>query len=136
MGAAIGNAPGAAIGGVVGGALGGVGASIGTHLLIDNFTESDAEKMCSVIQDEFGKLSEDYIVSKDEADKIVDAVQSKLDGETLKDMYASEDRNKFANDLMTVEFEKEIAKRELAVPSDYDIRIQTKETLNNVIFIH
>ena len=136
MGAAIGNAPGAAIGGVVGGVIGGAGASIGTHLLIDNFTESDAEKMCAIIQEEFGKLSEDYIVSKDEADKIVDAVQSKLDGETLKNMYASEDRNKFANDLMAKEFEKEIAKRKVSVPSEFDIRIHTKETLNNIIFIH
>ena len=136
VGAAIGNAPGAAIGGVVGGVIGGAGASIGTHLLIDNFTESDAEKMCAIIQEEFGKLSEDYIVSKDEADKIVDAVQSKLDGETLKNMYASEDRNKFANDLMAKEFEKEIAKRKVSVPSEFDIRIHTKETLNNIIFIH
>lgn len=136
VGAAIGNAPGAVIGGVVGGAIGGAGASIGTHLLIDNFTESDAEKMCAIIQDEFRKLSEDYIVSKDEADKIVDAVQSRLDGETLKDMYASEDRNKFANDLMTEEFEKEIANRKISVPSEFDIRIQTKEILNNIIFIH
>lgn len=44
LGGAVGNAPGAVIGGIVGGTLGSAGLSIGTHLLIDNFTESDAEK--------------------------------------------------------------------------------------------
>ena len=34
------------------------------------------------------------------------------------------------------EFEKEIAKRKVSVPSEFDIRIHTKETLNNIIFIH
>ena len=105
-------------------------------MLIDNFTESDAEKMCAIIQEEFEKLSVDYIVSKDEADRIVDAVQAKLDGETIKDMYASEDKNQFANDLLKEEFEKEVANRKISVPTEADLRIQTKEILKNVIFIH
>ena len=136
LGGAVGNAPGAVIGGIVGGTLGSAGLSIGTHLLIDNFTESDAEKMCAIIQEEFEKLSVDYIVSKDEADRIVDAVQAKLDGETIKDMYASEDKNQFANDLLKEEFEKEVANRKISVPTEADLRIQTKKILKNVIFIH
>lgn len=66
-------------------------------------------------------------MSKDEADRIVDAVQAKLDGETIKDMYASEDKNQFANDLLKEEFEKEVANRKISVPTEADLRIQTKK---------
>lgn len=139
-GAAIGSgiAPGigTTIGGIVGGIIVGTGASIGAELLIDNFTESDAEKMCKIIQDEFEKLSKDYIVSKDEADQIVEKLQSKLDGETIKDIYESKDRNKFANKLLTKLFDEQIAKRKITIPSDEDARYASKEILAETIYIH
>ena len=37
---------------------------------------------------------------------------------------------------MIEEFEKEVANRELSTPSEFDIRVETKELLKNVIFIH
>lgn len=82
------------------------------------------------------KIMDNILAKTEEWDRIVDAVQKKLDGETLKEMYSSEDRNKFANDLMIEEFEKEVANRELSTPSEFDIRVETKELLKNVIFIH
>lgn len=136
IGTAINPGVGSTVGGIVGGILGGSGTSIGAKLLIDNFTESDAEKMCKIIQDEFQKLSKDYIVSKNEADKIVDMVQEKLDGETIKDMFESKDRHKFANNMLKKIFEKQVAKRKITIPSDYDLREMAKQQLNHVVFVH
>lgn len=136
IGTAINPGIGSAVGGVVGGIIGGSGSSIGAKLLIDNFTESDAEKMCKIIQDEFEKLSKEYIVSKNEADKIVGIIQEKLDGETIKDMYESKDRNRFANSMLRKIFEKQVAKRRIEIPSDFEIRNKTKQSLNNVVFVH
>ena len=42
----------------------------------------------------------------------MDKLKGKLDGETLKDMYASSDRKKFARNLLTPIIERETAKRE------------------------
>ena len=46
-----------------------------------------------------------------EAERAVDKLKGKLDGETLKDMYASSDREKkFARNLLTPIIERETAK--------------------------
>lgn len=138
-GAAIGSlfpGPGTTIGGVIGSILGGTGAAIGSKMLIDNFTESDAEKMYNIIQNEFEKLSNDYIISRDEADKVVENLQKRLDGNTIKEMYSAEDRNKFADDLITELIEEQISKRQINIPSDDESRRLSKELLNDVIFIH
>ncbi len=136
IGSAIAPGAGSVVGGIVGGLLGFTGASIGAELLIDNFTESDAEKMYSIIQDEFKKLSEEYIISKDEGDKITDKLHAMLDGETIKDMYESKDRNAFANKMIRKLFEEEIAQRNITIPSDEESRAQLKETLSDVVYIH
>ena len=78
-GAAVGSAipiVGTAIGGVVGGILGSFagGAAAGkvSGVVLDGFIEDDANKMVEKIEEVFIQLAEEYLLTKKEAEKIVD----------------------------------------------------------------
>lgn len=106
-GAAIGSAVpviGTAIGGVVGGLIGSfagrTAANKVSHSVTDKFIEDDSKEMIRILEREFTAVSFDYLLNKDEAEKVVAKLQSNLDGATLKDMYSSDNRNKFARELI------------------------------------
>lgn len=106
-GAAIGSAVpviGTAIGGVVGGLIGSfagrTAANKVSHSVTDKFIEDDSKEMVRILEREFTAVSFDYLLNKDEAEKVVAKLQSNLDGATLKDMYSSDNRNKFARELI------------------------------------
>jgi len=106
-GAALGSAVpiiGTAIGGIVGGLVGSLAAgslaSKASKAALDTFIKDDAEQMVSNIQDEFQKLAVDYLVSQKDGEHIADKLSKRLTGGTLKDMYASDDRNEYAYDLL------------------------------------
>lgn len=140
-GAAVGTwvAPGAgtAIGKVVGGILAGSLSSFAAEKIIGHFYESDAEEMYNIIYDEFLQLCDDYLVSETEAKTLTDSLESKLLGDTLKDMYASEDRKKFANELLDPLFLEMAKNREkISIPSEEELRTEMKNSLQGVVFIH
>lgn len=106
-GAAIGSAVpviGTAIGGVVGGLIGSfagrTAANKVSHSVTDKFIEDDSKEMIRILEREFTAVSFDYLLNKDEAEKVVAKLQSNLDSATLKDMYSSDNRNKFARELI------------------------------------
>ena len=140
-GAAVGTwvAPGAGtvIGKVVGGILAGSLSSFAAEKIIGHFYESDAEEMYNIIYNEFLQLCDDYLVSEAEAKTLTDSLKSKLLGDTLKDMYASEDREKFANELLDPLFVEMAKKREkITIPSEEELRNEMKNALQGVVFIH
>ncbi len=128
-GAAVGSAipiVGTAIGGVVGGILGSFagGAAAGkvSGVVLDEFIEDDANKMVKIIEEAFTQLAEDYLLTKQEAEKIVDNLKEKLTGKTLKDMFASSQRMKFARNLIEPLVEQEVKKRKkIKIPTDVDM---------------
>ena len=62
---------------------------------------------------------------------------SVLIGDVLKDMYASEDRNVFARNLLEPLFIEETNNRQVIItPSEEELRYEMKETLQGVVFIH
>lgn len=133
-------------GGVLGSMLGGAASSAAAKAAMDTFIEDDAEEMISIIQNEFEKLATDYLLSKEEAERIVDNLSDKLDGDKLKDMYASESRRKFARNLLVPIIENETKKRKhiyalnedqianslKAVLEDISDSIEMQEEDNNV----
>lgn len=58
-------------------------------------------------------MASEYLLSNKEAEKSVDKLRDKLDGKTLKDMFTSSDRKRFARNMLTPIIEKETAKREI-----------------------
>lgn len=132
-------APGA--GGVIGAAAGSILAgglsALGAEALIAPFYESDAEEMFNIISEEFTILCGDYLINEEEGSRIAEALKGVLVGDVLKDMYASENRNQFARELIEPLFVNETAQRSaIVVPTTEEIRYQMKQMLQGIVFIH
>lgn len=121
VGTAIGGVVGA-VGGILGSFAGGAAAGKVSGAVLDEFIEDDANKMVKVIEEAFTQLAEDYLLTKQEAEKIVDKLKEKLTGKTLKDMFASSQRMKFARNLIEPVVEQEVKKRKkIKIPTDVDM---------------
>lgn len=120
-GGAAGFAAGAAMGSVVpgigtfvGGLVGAfVGGTIGNKAVskATSFIEDDAVEMIRIIEDNFKDLAIDYLLNKKEVENIVASLSQKLSGNMLKDMFASDNKNLFAKNLLKPIIEFEVRKR-------------------------
>lgn len=140
-GAILGNLIAPGVGGPVGAILGSVAAgglsAWAAEKLIAPYYESDAEEMFNIISEQFTILCGDYLVSEEEANRIVNALKGELVGDVLKDMYASEDRNQFARDLLEPLFIAEAEQRATIItPTEDEIRYGMKDELKGIVFIH
>jgi len=104
---------GTVIGGIAGSLVAGAAAGKATNAVVGKFIEDDADEMVEIIQDVFTDMASEYLLNNKEAEKSVDKLRDKLDGKTLKDMFASSDRKQYARDILTPIIEKETAKREM-----------------------
>ena len=99
--------------------------------------KDDAEEMVEIIQTDFQKLAEEYLADEKEADAVAVQLSESLNGDTLKDMFASEDRDLFARELMEPMFEEQISERETwEIPTESEMRSELKKELKDVVFIH
>lgn len=117
-GAAIGSVVpviGTAIGGTIGGLLGAFGggsvAAKASSTIMNSFVEDDADEMQQILEERFQVLAEDYLLNQKEATEIVKDLQGVLTGSKLKDMFASSDRNRFADNTLVPLIEKVVKKR-------------------------
>ena len=128
---------GTTVGGVVGGILGAFGggsvAGEVTKSVLDEFVEDDADEMVRIIQSEFEDLAGEYLIGQNEARRIVDRLQDKIDGSTIKDMYASSSRYGFAEDLLRPLFDEEVSKREhISLPNNAALLGGIRRVLENM----
>ena len=93
--------------------------------------------MYEIISAKFKELSEEYMTTQEEGDAIVSKMQKELSSSKLKDMYASDDREKFASELMTPIFEEQLANSEkISTPTEDEIRYAMIDDMQGIIFIH
>lgn len=128
---------GTAVGGVIGGLAGAFGggslASKATGAVLDQFIEDDADKMVAIIQEVFTQLASDYLVSQEEAEKIVSLLQAKLTGSILKDMFACADRQAFARDLMEEYFKDVVSDRKhIYLPTEEEMQRGLRLALEDI----
>lgn len=140
-GAALGSLIAPGLGTTVGAILGSVAAGAlsawAAEALIAPYYESDAEEMFNIISEEFTVLCSDYLVSEEEANRIVEALKGKLVGDVLKDMYQAEDRNLFARELLEPLFVAEAENRPaITTPTEEEIRYGMKVQMQGIVFIH
>ena len=113
---------GTVVGGVIGSLGGGTAAGAAAKAITGLFVKDDAEQMCSVIEEEIKITATNYLMNEDEVKRLVEFVNGKLDGKTLKDMFASKDRPEFVRALMKEEVETIVGERP-AIDGDIDSRI-------------
>ena len=140
---------GTTVGGVAGGAMGtailpGVGTTLGTFVggmaggaALSKIYAGDAQAMYDIVSEKFQSLSEDYLVSEEEGAAITEKLQTVLSGETLEEMYASEDREVFAENLMEPLFEEQVKQREkIVLPAEDEVRTEMKAMLQEIVCVH
>lgn len=129
----VGTAVGTFIGGVAGGAVSGYLSDA----LLSKIYEGDAQQMYDIISEQFQALSTDYLINEEEGTSITECLRTQLDGEILKEMYSSENRENFAVELMKPLFEEQIQMRSrIDLPNEEDVRTEMKASLREIIYIH
>lgn len=135
-------APGAGtIAGVIGGAIIGSVVGIGAGALADmglsKLYEGDANQMYKIIEIKLQELAEDFLLNQVEAEKVVTLLQKELKDNILKDMYASENREQFAENLMEPMFEQVVKERHnIEIPTEEKTRRYYKLLMKGVALIH
>jgi gas vesicle protein len=107
----IGSTIGAFVGGLVGSFAAGTLAGRASNAILNKIIEDDANKMVQIIERQFIKICENNLLNQQEAENIIENLKSELSGGKLKDMYASQDRDKFAHDLLVKYMKREVRKR-------------------------
>ncbi len=133
MGAAIGSVVpgvgtvfGGAIGAFAGAFAGGAATSKVVTAVLDEFIEDDAKEMLKIVEKTFGILCVDYLLNEKEALAVLEELQ-KLDlPVTLRDLYASNDRNVHARSVLEPLVEEQVrARKRILLPSSNDLAKQT-----------
>lgn len=128
---------GTSIGKFAGGIVGGTVAGIGSNWVAGKVYEGDAQQMYEIISTKFEDLSDDYMISQEEGDAIVSQLQEALSSSKLQDMYASENRESFAVELMKPMFEEQLANREkISTPTEDEVRYAMLDDMQGIVFIH
>lgn len=128
---------GTTIGKIAGGTAGGLAGSWGASTLLTTVFKKDAEKMTDILVERFQAKADEFVITQTEADSITTDLQTALNEKVLKDMFQSEDREKFADDLLTPLFEKTIKERKkVRIPSFEETRNDVEQQLANVAYIH
>lgn len=118
----IGTAAGGIIGGILGSLTGGTAASAVASGIMDTFIEDDAKEMLRKVEDVFGQLAEDYLLTEKEAKSVIDEFQQRDMPDTLRDMYASDDRYNFARNILEPLIETQAKNRKkIKLPSEVEI---------------
>ena len=124
-GAAIGSVapgPGTAIGAFVGGLFGSLGlgtaASKTAAVVLDGFIEDDAKEMLAIVEKVFGTMCVEYLLTKEEAESVVGDFQALDLPDTLRDMYAADDRRGYVRGVFEPLVEERVrARMRVALPS-------------------
>ncbi|EMF21326.1 MULTISPECIES: hypothetical protein [Citrobacter] len=130
----VGTAAGGIIGGLLGAFAGGTAANAAVSAILDEFIEDDAKEMLKIVEEAFGELAFNYLLSEQEAKSVIDGFKEKDVPDFLRDMYASSDRPLFAKN----EFEPmiiNIAKNRnvISLPTDAQLLQKTAKIIDTLV---
>lgn len=129
VGTAIGGTIGSLVGAFAGGSISGKAA----HAVMGAFIEDDADKMVSIIEKQFTALAIDYLLTQEEAEKVSDRLQGAITGKTLKDMFASDNRQEFASNLLVPHIETITAGRKfIKLPTSEELQFSLRSVLEEI----
>ena len=128
---------GTAAGKVIGSLLGAGAGYLAADVIADQVFKDDADAMYEIVADRFAYYCEEYVVGVSDGEKLADSLNERLDAETLKDMFAAEDREAYVDGIVEPLFEGLAQSRTYEeVPNDYVIRTAMLERLQGIVFLH
>lgn len=108
------------IGSIAGSIAGGIGANEATNKALSEFIEDDAVAMVAIIEKHFVDLAQEFLLTQEEVNLVLDDLKLALDQFQLLEMFASDDRDKYADDLLRDIIEKVIVFRSNITMPDED----------------
>jgi len=99
------------VGGLIGGFAGGSAASKATSAMLDEFIQDDAEAMLKILNPVFRDLAFNYLLTNDEKESVHKELKRRGLADILRDMYASENKKRFAKKLLTPIMKKTLRRR-------------------------
>lgn len=99
------------MGGLIGAFGGGAVAGEISDAIMSTVIEDDANKMVKIIEEVFLSLASAYLLTQREVEHVIDHLGESLTGNNLKDMFASDNRSAFAEQLILPYVEREINRR-------------------------
>ena len=67
--------------------------------MLGKFIKNDSEAMTEILEDVFRDMANEYLLNRNEAEKVLDDLGKVLDASALKKMYASKERVEYARNL-------------------------------------
>ena len=129
----IGTAIGGFFGGLAGAFAGGSAAGKVSKAVTDEIIEDDGKEMVRILEKEFQIISTDYLLNENEAKAVADNLKANVNGNTLKDMYASDNRHFFARKLIEENTIPIIYERpNIHLPSQSDLTNELRSVLEKV----
>jgi len=130
----VGTAAGGLLGGLAGSLLGSGGASKVAQSVLDEFIEDDAKEMMQIVEEVFADLSLEYLLNENEAQKAINKFQKKDIPNLLKDMYASNHREKFIGSKIEGIIISIVENREkIKLPTNKNIIDNMGEVIDNLL---
>lgn len=102
---------GAVVGGIIGGAAGGWGASTVANAGLDAVIDDDSVDIEKLMNQTFGQLGEDYLLSEEEAHAAIADFRTLDMEKTIRAIYAADDREQYTHALMQPFFERVASQR-------------------------
>lgn len=93
---------------MAGAAVGGTAGGAATNAVVGKFIEDDAVKMVRIIEEVFCNLAQEYMLTQEELDIVLEDLKRELSGEALLDMFASQDHTAFADGLVRGQIERRL----------------------------
>lgn len=107
---------------LAGGAIGGNIGNSATRSIVGKFIEDDAVALTRIIEDSFCQLAQDYLLTQEEIDIILEEIARVLQNGVLLDMFASSNRQDFADRLVQEQIEQLIRGRaRIYLPNDTEL---------------
>ncbi|TGO02588.1 hypothetical protein PN36_22595 [Candidatus Thiomargarita nelsonii] len=129
----IGTAAGSIIGGILGSLAAGSAASATASAVLDEFIEDDAKEMLRIVENVFTNLATDYLLNEDEAKAVLDRFREQELSDTLRNMYASQNRNEYAKDILIPLIEDKAKSRKIIqVPSSEEVMKKTGSIIDGL----
>lgn len=91
---------GTVIGGIIFSVAGGLIAQFATSKVADMIVADDADEMLDIITEEYKRLGEEYLLNDSESGEVIELLNSAIDAEVLKNMFASSDRSLYASEII------------------------------------
>lgn len=99
-GTAVGVKIGSKVGGFIGSVAGGTAVGHATLGALDNVIEDDSVMIMRIVEQEFVAICEQYLLTENEVYECLPSIKEKLSKKELKDIYASNNRELYAQSLL------------------------------------